>query len=161
MAGAPDRPPVHGHVHPTMAAVPALVGCVGLIGGWLLRPLAVQLDRTAPLVTWLQVGVLWFVAGLVVLTAWVTWRTLQVHRTWLEPHRAVNRLVMAKSCVVVGALVAGGYAGYALSWLGLDAELAGQRIVRSLLAGLAGLVVTIGALVLERACRAHFDDDET
>ena len=46
-----------------------------------------------------------------------------------EPHHAVNRLVLAKSCALAGALVAGGYLGYALSWLGLtDAELAQQRM---------------------------------
>jgi len=48
-----------------------------------------------------------------------------------------------------------------VSWLGLEAELAGQRMGRSLLAGLAGLLITIAALVLERACRARFSDDET
>ena len=37
----------------------------------------------------------------------------------------MNRLVLAKSCALAGALVAGGYFGYALSWLGLtEAELA-------------------------------------
>lgn len=160
-SGADPRPPTDGHLRPTSGAVLALTACVGLIGGWLLRPVLERLDQTAPLVTWLQVFVLWFVAAVVGGTALVTWRTLQVQRTWLEPHRAVNRVVMAKSCALVGALVAGGYAGYAMSWLGLEAELAGQRILRSLLAGLAGLLITIGALVLERACRARFDDDET
>ena len=61
---------------------------------------------------------------------------------------------------LVGALVAGGYLGFAVSWVGVEAELAGQRIVRSLLAGLAGLLITIGALWLERACRVPKDDDE-
>jgi hypothetical protein len=132
-----------------------------MVGGWLLRPLTERFGGTAPVVTWLQVFVLFFLAGLLAVTAWVTWRHLQVRREWLEPHRAVNRLVMAKASAVVGALMAGGYAGYAVSWLGLEAELAGQRIARSLLAGLAGLLVTIAALVLERACRARFSDDES
>lgn len=134
---------------------------LGLVGGWLLRPLIERLGGTAPVVTWLQVLVLFFVAGVVAITATVTWRALQVRAEWIEPHRAVNRLLMAKACAVTGALVAGGYAGYALSWLGLEDQLAGQRMARSLLAGLAGLLTTIGALVLERACRARFDDDET
>lgn len=155
------RPPADGHLHPTSPAVLAGAAVVGLVGGWLLRPLMERLGETAPVVTWLQVFVLFFVAGVVGLTGWATWRSLQVRQEWIEPHRAVNRLLMAKSCAVVGLLVAGGYAGYAVSWLGLEAELAGQRIVRSLLAGLAGLLTTIGALVLERACRARFDDDET
>ena len=57
-----------------------------------------------------------------------------MHGHRLEPHRAVNRLVMAKACALVGALVAGGYAGYALTWLGMEAELADQRLLRSAIA---------------------------
>ena len=150
-----------GQMSPTRAGTLVVAGLVAMVGGWLLRPVTERLDGTAPVVTWLQVFVLFFVAGLVAVTAWVTWRSLQVRREWLEPHRAVNRLVMAKASALAGSLMTGGYAGYAVSWLGLEAELAGQRIARSLLAGLAGLLVTIAALVLERACRARFSDDET
>ena len=44
---------------------------------------------------------------------WRTWREVHVRRERLEPHRAVNRLVLARACALVGALVAGGYLGYA------------------------------------------------
>jgi hypothetical protein len=155
------EPPSSGQVRSTPPAVLASWVSLGLVGGWLLRPLVERSGGTAPVVTWLQVVVLFFGAGVVATTAIVTWRALQVRAEWIEPHRAVNRLLMAKACALTGALVAGGYAGYAVSWLGLADELAGQRIARSLLAGLAGLMMTIGALVLERACRAKFDDDET
>ena len=30
----------------------------------------------------------------------------------------MNRLVLARACALVGALVAAGYVGYAVSWLG-------------------------------------------
>jgi hypothetical protein len=156
-----SEPPAEGHIGPTGAGTLVSFGVVALICGWVLRPVAERLDGTAPVVTWLQVFVLFFVAGLVAVTAGVTWRSLQVRREWLEPHRAVNRLVMAKASAMAGALMAGGYIGYAVSWLGLEAELAGQRMTRSLLAGLAGLLITIAALVLERACRAKFSDDES
>ena len=154
-----SEPPPEGHIGPTGAGTLVIFGVVAMVGGWLLRPLAERLDGTAPVVTWLQVFVLFFVAGLIATTAFVTWRSLQVRREWLEPHRAVNRLVMAKASALAGALMAGGYVGYAVSWLGLEAELAGQRMTRSLLAGLAGLLITIAALVLERACRAKFSDE--
>lgn len=152
--------PPAGHVRPTAPGALALCTVVGLVAGWLIRPMCEELDRSAPTVTWLQVGVVWFVAMVVATVAWSTWRTLQVRSEWLEPHRAVNRLLMAKSCALVGALVAGGYAGFAVSWIGLEAELAGQRIGRSLLAGLAGILITVGALWLERACRVPEEDDE-
>ena len=156
-----SEPPAAGTIGPTRAGTLVVFGLVALVGGWVLRPITERLDGTAPVITWLQVFVLFFVAGLVAVTAGVTWRSLQVRREWLEPHRAVNRLVMAKASALAGALMVGGYVGYAVSWLGLEAELAGQRITRSLLAGLAGLLITIAALVLERACRARFSDDES
>ena len=152
--------PAPGHARATSQAALAAYAVVGLVGGWLLRPVVVRLGGSAPVVTWLQVGVLAFVAGAVLLTAFVTWRSLQVQRDWMEPHRAVNRLVMAKSCALVGALVAGGYAGHAVSWLGLEAELAGQRVVRSLVAAVAALIMMYAALWLERACRTRADEDD-
>jgi hypothetical protein len=155
----PDRPGP-GHVRPTSQAALAAFGVVGLVSGWLLRLVVDRLGGNPPVVTWLQVGVLAFVAGAVLVTAFVTWRALQVRREWIEPHRAVNRLMMAKSCALVGALVAGGYAGHAVSWLGLEAELAGQRVVRSLLAAAAALTMMYAALWLERACRTSGDEDD-
>ena len=59
-----------------------------------------------------------------------------------------------------GALVAGGYLGYAVSWLGEDAELATQRAWRSAASALAGVAIVITAVLLERACRVPSDDDE-
>ncbi len=86
---------------------------------------------------------------------------MHVRRERLEPRRAVNRLLLARSCAYVGALVAGGYAGYAVSWLGVGAELADQRAWRSLAAAAAGAAITITAVLLERACRVRSDDDTT
>jgi hypothetical protein len=154
----PPRPD-HGSIRPTGAAAPVGAGCLGLLGGWAIRPLSLHFGWTTPEVSWLQVLVLVFVAAVIAATAWITWRELQVHGRRIEAHRAVNRLLMAKSCVVVGALLAGGYAGYAVSWLGVDAELADQRIVRALCAALVGLVITGVAIWLERACRVPDDDD--
>ena len=78
----------------------------------------------------------------------------------IAPHQAVNRLVLAKACALAGAAVAGGYLGYALSWVGVDeAELAGERLLRSGLAGLAGVAIVAGSLMLERACRVRRDDE--
>jgi hypothetical protein len=135
-------------------------GLAGLVGGWLVRPVWAWLDGTAPIVTWLQVLALFLVAAILAGTAWATWRTLHVHGHRLEPHRAVNRLVLAKACALVGALAAGGYAGYALSWVGMAAELADQRMVRSGIAALGGLLTCGAALLLERACRVAAPKDD-
>jgi hypothetical protein len=85
--------------------------------------------------------------------AWHTWQTVHVRGERLEPQRAVNRLVLARACALGGALVAAGYAGYAVSWLGDQSALADQWILRSLVAAGGAGGVTLASLVLERACR--------
>jgi hypothetical protein len=126
----------------------------------LLHPLAERVSGTAPVLTWAQPLALALVAAILGATAWLTWRTVHVHRQRLEPHRAVNRLVLARACALVGALVAGGYLGYAVSWLGDDAELASERAWRSAASALAGVGIVITAVLLERACRVRSDDEE-
>ncbi len=135
----------------------AVWAIVGLVIGWLVHPLA---DRagTAPVVTWVQPLALLLVAGILGYTAYSTNRQLKVRRDLLLPHQAVNRLVLARACAFVGALVLGGYLGYALSWIGEDAELADERIWRSGAASFAGLMIVTTALLLERACRVGSDD---
>jgi high-affinity Fe2+/Pb2+ permease len=72
----------------------------------------------------------------------------------------VNRLVLARACALVGALVAGGYAGYALSWVGMDSDLASQRLWRSAVAAVAGVAIVVTSMLLERACRVRSDDED-
>lgn len=131
----------------------------GLLLGWVLHPVAESLRGTAPVVTWVQPLTLLLVALLLSGIAWSTHRTVQVRHERLQPHQAVNRLVLARACALVGALLAGGYLGYAVSWLSIDSDLAEQRLVRSLLTGAFGLVITAASLLLERACRVRGDDD--
>jgi MFS family permease len=152
--------PPDGHLRPTGPATVGMSVMIGLVAGWLLKPVSDRFGNP-PVVSWLQPVALFVVAAVLLATAFVTYRTVHVHHRWLEPHHAVNRLVLARASVLVGGLVAGGYAGYAVSWLGVPAELAGERIVRSLLAALAGGLIVLGALLLERACRIRSDDEET
>jgi hypothetical protein len=153
--------PSGGRLRPTSAAVLTALAVAGLVGGWLLHPVMVRWRGTAPLVTWAQPLSLALGAAILGGTAWATWRTLHVRRERLEPQQAVNRLVLARASALVGAVVAGGYAGYALSWLGDEADLAGQRAWRSAAAAAAGVAITITAVLLERACRVRSDDDTT
>ncbi len=154
----PEQP---GSLRPTSPVLLAGWAVVGLIGGWLVHPLAERMSGTAPIVSWLQPLALFLVVAILGVTAHATWRTVQVRRERLLPHQAVNRLVLARACAFVGALAAGGYLGYALSWLGVDAELADQRLVRSLVAVLGGALVVVAGLLLERACRVRDDEPQT
>lgn len=160
-AGPPDGDPEvpgpeeepEGRLRPTSATALAVAAAIGMVGGGVLRDVAVALDGTAPIVTWVQVLALVFVACFVGALAWDTRRTLHVRHERLEPHRAVNRLVLARACALVGALVAAGYAAYAVTWVGDASELAGQRVLRSAVAAGAGVAIVISSLLLERACR--------
>lgn len=153
---SPERQPrPQGVLQPTPPSALLVWGLVGLVGGWLLRPVSLQLFDEAPLVTWAQPVALYFVAAVLGVTAWATWRALQVDGVRLPAQQAVNRLVLARASAYAGALVAGGYLGYAVSWLGLDTEYAEQRLVRSGVAGLAGVSVVVAALLLEYACRVR------
>jgi len=155
-----QQPSREGRLQPTGPGAVTIWASVGLVGGWLVRPIAERVQGTAPIVTWLQPVALFFVAAILGATAWITWRQLHVHREYVEPHRAVNRFVLARSCVLVGALVAGGYFGYALAWLGVDTELGSQRVWRSVFAGVAGVAIAVTALLLERACRVRSDGED-
>ena len=136
-------------------------GVAGLVAGWLLHRVAEAWRGTAPVVTWFQPLALLLVVLIVAGTAWSTRRSVQGQAQPLEPHRAVNRLVLGRACALVGALVAGGYAGYALSWLGIAGDpLAGQRVLRSAVAALLGLLICAGGVLLERACRVRGDDSD-
>jgi Protein of unknown function (DUF3180) len=153
-----DEPP-GGHLQPTSAGLVTTWAVAGLVGGWLLHPVAERVSGTAPVVTWLQPIALFLVAAILGAAAWATWRAVHVRREWLEPQRAVNRLLLARSCALVGALVAGGYLGYAVSWVNSESALADERGWRSLAAGAAGTLIVVAALLLERACRTRSEDE--
>jgi len=153
----PPDPP--GRIRTTTPGAIIGFSLVGLVLGWLVRPITVRMSGTAPTVGWAPVVALAFVAAVLGATAWSTYRTVHRRRERIEPHHAVNRLVLAKASALAGSLVTGGYFGYALSWWGLtDAALARERVLHSLVAGAVGVLLVTGALLLERACRVSRGD---
>jgi len=154
----PDQRP--GRLRPTSAGAITAWSVAGLVGGWLLHAVVDRTGGTPPVVTWAQPLALLLVAAILGATAYLTWRAVHVHETRLDPQQAVNRLVLARACALVGAFMAGGYLGYALSWLGVDTDLADQRLWRSLVAAAAGAAIVVTALLLERACRVRSDADD-
>ena len=151
----PEREEQHGSLRPTSVAVLAGWAVVGLVCGWAVHPVSERLGAVPPVVSWLQPLALWLLAAILGFTAWATWRAVQVRQERLLSHQAVNRLVLARASAIVAALAAGGYAGYALSWLGDPAEMADDRAIRSLVAAAAGVAAVVAALLLERACRVR------
>lgn len=151
----PEPDEQHGSLRPTSPAALAGWAIVGLVCGWAVHPVSERLGNVPPVVSWLQPLTLWLLAAILGFTAWATWRSVHVRRERLLPHQAVNRLVLARASAIVAALVAGGYAGYAVSWIGDPAEMADDRVLRSLLATAGAVVAAVAALLLERACRVR------
>lgn len=149
-----------GRLRPLSGGVLAVCATVGLVGGWLVHRVADRLGETPPVVTWSQGIVLALLAGVLALVARATSRTLE-EREPVEAYRMVNRLVLARASALVGALAAGGYAGYAISWLGDGSDMVGTRLLTAALAALGGLLFLAAALWLERACRVRSDGEES
>jgi hypothetical protein len=157
--GTEDRGP-SGRVRRTGPGPLVALATLGLVLGWSIRPVTTELGLTTPQVAWLQAGSLYFIAAVLGLVARATDRVLHRDRGRLEPHQAVNRLVLAKSCAVAAALLVGGYLGYALSFVDVGSRLEGSRILRSLVAALGAVLVVGASLWLERACQVRDGDDE-
>ncbi len=148
-----DPPEPRGTLRPTSARALTVCAVAGLAAGWGIHPVAVALSGRAPLVSWAQALALVLVAAIMAFLAWQTWQTVHVRGERLEPHQAVNRLVLARACAIGGTLVAAGYAGYAVSWLGDASQLADRWVLRSVVAAAGAAGVTLASLALERACR--------
>jgi MFS family permease len=154
----PQRPA--GHVGTTRAGTLVGFALAGLVLGWLFKPLSIWWAGRAALVGWTPVLALLLVAAILAGVAWLTWRDVHRRGVYLEPHRAVNRLVLAKACALAGAFFTGGYFGYALSWWrAAEAPLEQLRMAQSLAAGAAGVLIVAASLALERACRVRGGDE--
>lgn len=152
-AVGPDGEPPRGTVGPTGHRSLAAFLVAGLLAGWSVRLVALRTGRAEPSVGWSVIGLLALAALILLVTAVATRRTLRTDPAGLGPDHAVNRLVLAKASALVGALLIGAYAGYAIAQLGVDRPAAQLRLWRSALAALAAAATTGAALLLERACR--------
>ena len=141
-----------GHLGPIGAGTLVAWALAGFAVGWSWHWVADRTGEAVP-VGWLQGLALWFMAAVLAGVAYVTRRAVRSREATIDPTRMVNRLVLARACTVVGALVAGGYLGYGLTWLGSHPDLVVGRVGRALLATLGGLLVLVCGKLLERACR--------
>jgi ABC-type Fe3+-siderophore transport system permease subunit len=132
----------------------------GGLAGWLLAVSTEALNVVPPSIPWSAPIGLFVVGALVGAIAWSTHQQIQVRRERMEPSRAVAFLVLGKASALGGALVAGGYLGYALSFVGrFEADGPRERVIRSLVAVVGGIGLGVAGLLLERACRVPFDED--
>jgi hypothetical protein len=159
LADQPDPP--QGTIGPTRARYLAAAFALGGGLGYLLVPLTERLNGSAPTVAWRSVGVLAVIAAVLLAQAYTTHRTVHRERARLAAHRAVNLLMLAKASALTGALVAGGYTGFAVQFLDrLDVDLPRERVIASFGAAAASVAIVIAALLLERACRVPRDPED-
>lgn len=143
------------------AATLAIVAAIGLVTGRAIRPVVEYAGGVAPTVPWTASIALFFLAAVLGWLAYTTYQAVHKRRERIASDRAVRQLVLAKASALVGALMAGGYAGYALAFAdAMDTDLGRERVVHSAVTALAGIVVVVAAVLLERACEVPEDDDD-
>ncbi|UUZ60806.1 DUF3180 family protein [Nocardioides sp. B-3] len=138
----------------------AVAAVIGLFAGWLLRPAMVRLTGTAPFVTRVQAlapGLRGRGPGL--CRPGTRGRRSGCGTSGCPTTAPSTAPVLARACAPVGALAAGGYAGYAVTRLGDASELADQRLLRCAVAAIGGLLMMLASLALERACRVPGEDN--
>ena len=146
--------PSPGRLRPTSARLLAGAAVAGLVSGWFGGALLEGTTAAVPNVPWTAVLVLVFAAATLGWLAWSTHRTVHRQRRWIDPHRAVYYLVLAKASSLVGALMAGVYLGFGARFLDdLAAPLPQERVLRAGLVTVAAVLVVVTALLLERSCR--------
>jgi hypothetical protein len=156
-----SQPPTQGTVGPTRLSVLAAIFICGGLLGYALVPITEQFNSSPPRIEWTSVGALVVIAGVLLVFAYTTYRTVHRDRRRMDATRAVNFLMLAKASALVGALVAGGYLGFALQFVdSLDVPLPRERFVRSLVCAVTGVVIVVSALLLERACRVPEDEED-
>lgn len=153
--------PSGGSIDLTPRRALVVAALFGGLAGWIIVVTANAFDLLPPRIPWsAPIGLVVF-AALVAALAWSTHQRLQVRRERMEPQRAVAFLVLGKASALAGALVAGGYLGFALNFLGrLDAADPRERVIRAGVAVVAGLGLMAAGLALERACKVPGADDE-
>jgi hypothetical protein len=151
-------------VQPTRPGVLAALAAAGFVAGIALSGLVASITGGRPGAPWITTLLLAF---LVVVLLWA--RRL-VHKWLDEPDRvpgmdglrAGRLVVLAKAGSVFGALVSGGYTGFAVAALGdLDRPYGRDVVLRCLAAAVAGGLVAAAALALERACQLPPPSDPT
>jgi hypothetical protein len=158
--GRRDRDPGRRGLQRTPLQLLIVAGLIGALIGWTIAAVSGR-DGVPARVAWSGPVTLLAAAAVVVCIAVLLHQRLQVHRRRIDPRQAVAWLALGKAAALVGALMAGGYAGFAVRFLTeLDTEASRERVIRSGVAVLGGLVLTIAALRIERACEVPGGDDD-
>ncbi len=147
---------------PTRPATLLLAGLTGLVVGSGLASVADRLGYGLPRVSWVAVGLLVFLAVVLLAAA-------RRARAWVSGDRpqqpgdalTLGRYVaLAKAGSIFGALMCGGYLGLALVGLDrLDSDYGRDHVAWAAGGVVAAVAVLVAALVLERTLALPHDPD--
>ncbi|TDW88254.1 uncharacterized protein DUF3180 [Kribbella pratensis] len=156
----PEPPP--GSVRPTSRRLLVAIAVLGVAVGLTMVKAVEARGGVAPAVSWLTLIAWAFLAALLFAAARNTHQRVQVRRERIEPSRAVFLLMIGKASAFVGALCAGVYAGFALSFLqAVGSSGPRNRVIMAGAAAVVSVLVVTAGLLLERACRVPEDPDKT
>jgi len=150
---AERTPEPAGRVQPTGPGPLVVLGLLGLVVGWAARGQAIRSDAATPSVSWLAIAITWFVVAVTAGTAYLTWRVVHRDRRTLTAQQGLARLVLGKTIDRLAALALGGFAGIAISNLGVGGENADRVLLHASLAALGAAAGVVAGLLLEHACR--------
>ncbi len=147
---------------PTRAPTLLVAGITGLVLGFTLGGLSDRLGSGLPRVSWVSIGLLLFLAGMLVVAtrrarAWVSGERLQQPGDALTMGRLV---ALAKAAAIFGAVMVGGYLG--LAAVGIDRvsdDYGREHVLWAVGGALGAAAVVAAALVLERALQLPSDTD--
>ena len=149
----PEGGPNGGSVRPTGPGPLVVIGLAGLFLGWAVRGQSIRAGNPAPTVSWLAVGVTWFIAAAVAGIGYLTWRTVQRDRLRLTAQQGLSRLVLGRTIARLGAFAFGGFLGATISNLGVAGENAQHALLRAFVAAIGAGIAVAAGLLLEHACR--------
>jgi Protein of unknown function (DUF3180) len=158
---------VTGRIQPTrIRALVAIAVVTGAVA-WSAVLLWDDREGSVPTVPWTAPLVLGFLAAVVGAFAWVLHSRFAAVRARdpdarpVDPLAAARALGIAKASALVGALVAGLYAGVGLYFArDLDVEVRRERAVVCLVAVVAALALVAAGLWLERVLRVPPDEHD-
>jgi hypothetical protein len=133
---------------------------VGALIGWSIAAITGR-DGMAVPVAWSGPVTLLAAAAVLSCLAYFLHQRLQVHRIRIDDRQAVAWLALGKAAALLGMLMAGGYFGFAVRFLGdLELDAPRARVIRSLVAIVGGVVISFAALRIERACLVPPNDSD-
>ena len=157
-SGDDRQPEPAGRIQLTGPGPLVVLGLIGLTLGWAARGQTIRSGTATPSISWLAVGVTWFLVAATAGTAVLTWRAVRRQQHALAPQQGLARLVLGKTMARLAAVALGTFGGMVISNLGIAGEKADQVIVRGLLAALGAAAGIAAGLLLEHACRVPPED---